>query len=84
MTTPQNDPTTGRLSRRGLIQSAAAAAAASAVPAAALAAEPKNQVTKGRINQSVVNWCFNKHWDLDTLCQNVKALGGKSIELINP
>jgi hydroxypyruvate isomerase len=39
--------------------------------------------TKGRINQSVSQWCFNK-WSLDELCQVSKKLGLKAIDLLGP
>lgn len=39
---------------------------------------------KGRINHSVVSWCFTKHWSVEELCRNAKALGCKSVELIPP
>ncbi len=61
-------------------------------------AEPKRRrlpmgegpaVTKGRIRQSVCDWCFlgdcsPKPWTLDQLCQNAKALGIQSVELLPP
>ena len=40
-------------------------------------------VTKGRINQSVSQWCFGK-WSLDELCQVSKKLGLKAIDLLGP
>ncbi|MBP7054054.1 MAG: TIM barrel protein [Phycisphaerae bacterium] len=39
--------------------------------------------TKGRINQSVSQWCFNK-WSLDELCQVCQKLGLKAIDLLGP
>jgi hydroxypyruvate isomerase len=39
--------------------------------------------TKGRINQSVSQWCFNK-WSLDELCQVCQKLGLKAIALLGP
>jgi len=40
--------------------------------------------TRGRINHSIVHWCFEKYWDLETLCQIAKRLGCKSVELVPP
>ncbi len=40
--------------------------------------------TKGRINQSIAQWCFEKYWDLDKFCQIARDLGCKSIELVPP
>jgi len=45
---------------------------------------PKPAATKGRINHSVAHWCFAEYWDLDKMCQIIKHLGGKSIELVGP
>jgi len=38
----------------------------------------------GRLKQSIVRWCFNKHWDLEKMCGVATSLGVKSIELIPP
>ena len=40
--------------------------------------------SKGRINQSIVQWCFKKYWDLDGICRIAKDLGCKSVELVEP
>ena len=40
--------------------------------------------TKGRINQSVVSWCFADYWNTEKMCAVAKKLGCKSIELIDP
>jgi hydroxypyruvate isomerase len=63
------------------------AAAAAFTPFPATAAEPKRVVRNGRINQSVVFWCFNAtdaKWDLERICRTAKSLGCKSVELVNP
>ena len=42
-------------------------------------------VKNGRINQSVVYWCFNAagdKWDIEKTCQVAVALGCKSVELV--
>src|SRR4051812_8060047 len=81
------------VSRRQLLSHAAAASAVVAgasqmIPSNAIAAEEKpGKVTKGRINQSVVYWCFNvagDKWDAEKTCQVAKELGLKSVELIGP
>ncbi|MCS6850176.1 MAG: sugar phosphate isomerase/epimerase [Gemmataceae bacterium] len=44
-------------------------------------------VRHGRIKQSVVFWCFHtagEKWDLDTTCRHAKALGCRSVELVDP
>jgi hydroxypyruvate isomerase len=41
-------------------------------------------VTKGRIKQSIVDWCFTKtgeQWSIDKLCQVANELGVPSVEL---
>ena len=41
-------------------------------------------VTKGRIKQSIVEWCFTKtgdQWSVERLCQVAKELGVPSVEL---
>ena len=40
---------------------------------------------KGRINHSLVYWCYNiagDHWDLETMCGIAKKLGCTSIEIL--
>jgi hydroxypyruvate isomerase len=86
------------VSRRNLLKGAAGAmAVAAALPAASLAAERRRRplvvsaqpaagkaATKGHVNHSVCAWCFEKHWNLETLCQHAVALGIKSVELVDP
>jgi hydroxypyruvate isomerase len=39
---------------------------------------------KGRINQSIVHWCYSKFWpDIEEMCQVAVKLGCKSIELVD-
>ncbi len=40
-------------------------------------------VVKGRIRQSVVSWCFAKHWSVEETCRQAKRLGCSSVELID-
>jgi hydroxypyruvate isomerase len=69
-------------------------AAAAGIASGASAAEPEKKagatealadygVKVGRINQSVVHWCF-KPMTIETLCQHAARLGCKSVELIDP
>jgi hydroxypyruvate isomerase len=44
----------------------------------------KKRATKGRINQSVAYWCFQKYWTVEQTCQIAKDLGCKSVELVEP
>ena len=43
----------------------------------------KRGVRKGRINQSVVSWCFADHWSVTETCEQAVKLGCKSVELIS-
>ncbi len=93
----QNSPSDS-FTRRGLIKrTAGAVAVAAGLP---LIGRPRRRprprtagipraVTKGRINQSVCDWCFIsdasvKPMTLERLCQVSAALGIKSIELVKP
>jgi hydroxypyruvate isomerase len=74
----------GRVSRRHLLQGAAAAGAAAVL--APLHAEEK-PVQNGRIKQSIVFWCFNtagEKWDVETTCRHAKDLGCVSVEIVDP
>jgi hydroxypyruvate isomerase len=73
------------ISRRQLLSGAAgiAAGATLGVPASR-AGEIEQVATKGRINQSIVNWCFSKYWKAEQLIQIAQKLGCKSVELISP
>jgi hydroxypyruvate isomerase len=77
------------ISRRSALQSAVAAAAG-AVAAPAFGADPKPAeiagpaATKGRIKQSLVNWCYSKYWKDEELAKVAKQLGCVSVELIDP
>jgi sugar phosphate isomerase/epimerase len=77
------------MNRRNLLQSCVAAGAAaltSRATSTAGAAEGKDEF-KGRINQSIVFWCFNsagEKWDIDKTCQVAKELKCKSVEVVDP
>ena len=83
----------GEITRRNMIIQTAAGvgAAAMAVGAAgsgdARAAEAvgdaKRGVKKGRIKQSVCQWCF-KSWDKEEFCTNAQKLGLYGIDLVGP
>ena len=76
-------------SRRKAIATAIVAGAASAlhpVSSHSIAAEGK-AVTKGRIQQSIVFWCFNiagEKWDIEKTCEVAKKLGCVSVEICDP
>jgi len=84
-----NTPGGERISRRGMLRMAAgvgaAGAATLALPSCATVSKFKGKaVTKGRINQSIVHWCFAKYWDVEKACQIARQLGCKSVELVGP
>lgn len=80
-----------RVSRRAALGFSVPAALVGAGTLAGLGSSVANAdekaVKKGRINQSVVFWCFNaagEEWSLDKTCEVTKKLGGKSVELVDP
>jgi hydroxypyruvate isomerase len=74
------------ISRRTLLKSTAATLAGSSL----LAAEQRPGRSqrpgrlKGRVNQSIVHWCFAKHWTVPQAAKIAVKLGCKSVELIAP
>ena len=82
-----------RSSRRGMLKQTAGAAVAGAavatmgIKAPASGQEPSSAeraVKNGRIKQSIVYWCFEKHWDMPQTIKVAKQLGCVSIELVAP
>jgi hydroxypyruvate isomerase len=77
--------TGNNITRRSMMQMVGAGAAALTLGScSSLNRTGGKAATKGRINQSIVHWCFAGHWDLEKMCQIANQLGCKSIELINP
>ncbi len=82
------------VSRRTMLQTSAATAAATLLGGLKMSqaiapSAVREGVKNGRINQSVCGWCFMEGaspwpWSLEEVCQRVKALGGKSVELVGP
>ena len=80
-----------RCTRREMLQTSAAAAAVAAVANGdALGAQQRplpagsqRVVTKGRINQSVLNWCFEP-MKLETLARHAADIGLKAVENVPP
>lgn len=70
-----------QVSRRQLLASAAAGAA---LQAGAVAAAESPAANKGNIKQSLVQWCYQKYWDIDQMCRVAKQLGCVSVELAAP
>lgn len=72
--------------RRTLLRGTLAAGAAAVFTRCGSTAEEK-VVTKGRIKQSIVFWCFNlagEKWDINRTAQIAQALGCRSVELVGP
>ncbi|NOX56588.1 MAG: TIM barrel protein [Planctomycetes bacterium] len=73
------------ISRRNWLQWAAAAAGVAAATRPAHSAQRVQRAArKGRIKQSVVEWCFSDYWDINQMARIAKALGCQSIELVAP
>jgi hydroxypyruvate isomerase len=76
-----------RLTRRTLMATLAATGSAAALSQASAAGSPADdpnwKITNGRINQSVVQWCF-KPMTTEDLARHAAALGLKSVELAPP
>ena len=82
-------PINNRISRRSMLQMVAGTGAAGAAAlglgsCAAIGKSAKQRATKGRINQSIVYWCFQKYWDIEQICLTARHLGCKSVELVEP
>ena len=77
----------GQVSRRNVLSAACAAGAATLLPGC-LAPEAERQAEKpagrGRLKQSLVQWCYQKYWDLEAMCKVAKGLGCQSLELCGP
>ena len=78
-----------RLSRRKMLQITAGVGATGAGVLGLASCEMANTlgkqtVTSGRINQSIVYWCFSEHWSIEKTCQIAKQLGCQSVELVGP
>jgi hydroxypyruvate isomerase len=70
------------LTRRSVLALAAGAVGALPVKEADATQAPPAEPLKGRIKQSVSQWCYSKI-PLDTLCENAKAMGLVGIDLLH-
>src|SRR5215472_1999527 len=88
--TRRNDEPRRSSRRRMLKQTAGAAVAGATVAAIGIPAEGQEPASaeraakNGRIKQSIVYWCFEKHWDMPQAIKAAKQLGCVSIELVAP
>lgn len=77
-----------QLNRRTLLQGGVAAVAGAAVAGLACGAEPcspaaERVITKGRIKQDAVRWCYEP-MPLETLARHAAAMGLAGIEIVEP
>jgi hydroxypyruvate isomerase len=79
------------ISRRDLLTGVAGVAVAAMAPAAcsatveySTAAAESACVRKGRINQSLTYWCYQKYWNVEQFCQVAKQLGCTAVGLVEP
>jgi hydroxypyruvate isomerase len=80
-----NDTNPARsFSRRQLLQYGASAVAAGTMTGAIYAKSDGPAVKNGRLKQSIAQWCFQKHWNIEQMCQVAKQLGCDSVELVDP
>jgi hydroxypyruvate isomerase len=78
------DNPVARPTRRRILQSAAQLAVAGALGSALGARADEPVVKNKRVKQSIVQWCFQKHWNIEQLCQQANRLGCLSVELVDP
>ena len=74
------------ISRRSMLQMVAGTgtAAIGLGSCATIGTSDKQRAIEGRINQSIVYWCFQKYWDIEQTCKVARHLGCKSVELVEP
>src|SRR5262245_57266467 len=70
------------MNRRSWMKQAAGVAALGVAGSAAGADD--TVAVKKRIQQSLVQWCYQKYWNVDEMCQVAKKLGCVSVELVAP
>ncbi len=78
-----------QLNRRNAMKTALAGATATAigVSTSSLNASSQEKKSSGKINQSIVHWCFGaagEKWKVEKTCEVAAKLGCKSVELLNP
>ncbi len=81
-TNEQSSPSCTR--RRALQSAALTAAGALGISAPSLRGGDGPPIKNKRLKQSIVKWCFDKHWSLEQMCQQAKRLGCDSVEIVEP
>lgn len=80
-----NESTNTGLNRRRLLQAVGAASlGAMSLPSLAQAEDEPSRPFKGRIKQSIAQWCFAEHFSLPELAKIAVKLRCPSIELVDP
>ncbi|MDA7791739.1 TIM barrel protein [Opitutales bacterium] len=86
---PKNITSNQNLSRRGLLKSGIVGLAGVSALTGGISTgcANKQEVSSshgrvGNIRQSVVSWCFSKHWSIEETCKYARELGCESVELI--
>ncbi len=81
-----NSEPTSHSTRRRMMQGALAASAGLLTVKKIQGADKNaaNAKRKGRINQSLVHWCYKKFWSVEKMAKLAVSLGIPSIELIDP
>jgi len=75
------------MTRHSLLGSAVGAVTGGAAARTLAATQSKRLrrvVKRGRVKQSIVQWCFEKYWDIDHMARIATTLGCRSIELVPP
>ena len=92
MSNTKHNSQTEAISRRAALKQAAGLAAVTGLAGTATANAAAKEadcpvVRKGRINQSIVHWCFaafGEKWTIEQTARVAKQLGCKSVELVPP
>jgi hydroxypyruvate isomerase len=71
-------------SRRQLLHYGASAVGAATLVGALHGKSNGPAVKNGRLKQSIAQWCFQKHWNIEQMCQVARQLGCASVELVDP
>jgi len=72
-----------KVTRRALLKSSVAGLAALQVPSTAARNDPTPAVRKGRIHQSVCQWCY-PHIPVDQLAESAVKIGLRGVDLLQP
>jgi len=72
-----------KLTRRGLLTSSALGVAAAGIPAVAASFDAGATAHKGRIRQSVCQWCY-PHISVDQLAAYAEKIGLRGVDLLQP